>query len=67
MVIKKTMTMGEILSNHPKAAEVMLKAGLHCAGCPMSRMETLEQGAKGHGMNDKAIKELIKNMEDVEN
>jgi len=35
------------------------KYGLHCVGCPMGRMESLEDGAKSHGMNDKEIEAMV--------
>ena len=46
---------GEILDKNPETVEIFMKSGFHCLGCPMSRMETLEQGCKAHGMSDKEI------------
>lgn len=57
--ITKDTTMGEIAKNHPKAAELLAKNGMPCVGCPMAMMESLENGAKRHGIDlDKLLKEL---------
>jgi len=62
--IKKNMTMGKIIRNYPEAIEVMLKHGLHCAGCHFAAMETIEQGAIGHGIDvDKLLKDMNKAIE----
>lgn len=53
------MSIAEVVENHPEAAEVFRKHGLSCMGCPFAMMETLEQGAKSHGIDlEKLLKEL---------
>lgn len=42
-----------------KAVEILFESGLSCIGCPMAMHETLEEGCKAHGMNDKEIGELV--------
>jgi len=49
--IKKTMTIDKVLSIDENLTTVLLGFGLHCFGCPMSRMETLEQAAIVHGVD----------------
>ena len=49
--IKKTMNIGKILSIDENLAPVLMGFGLHCFGCPMSQMETLEQAAIVHGVD----------------
>lgn len=49
--IKKTMNVGKVLSIDPNLAPVLMGFGLHCFGCPMSQMETLEQAAMVHGVD----------------
>ena len=46
--IKKTMTIDKVLSIDENLTNVLMGFGLHCFGCPMSRMETLEQAAMVH-------------------
>ncbi len=59
------MTLGDIISRYPKTAEIMMKRGLHCVGCHVAAFETLEQGAKAHGMSDKDIETMLKEMNDL--
>ena len=57
--ITKEMTMYEILQKYPKTVDIFLKHGLTCIGCPMASMETLEIGAKAHGIDvDTLLKDL---------
>ncbi len=61
--ITKDMTFGELLnkyySTHPQVVEVLMNAGMGCIGCPHSQMESIEDGALGHGINpDQLIAEL---------
>ena len=64
MKIKKDMTMGEIVNNYPESVEVMEKEGPHCPTCPMAQMETLEAGARAHGLDpDKLVKKLNEKVE----
>ncbi|MCX6777816.1 MAG: DUF1858 domain-containing protein [Candidatus Micrarchaeota archaeon] len=49
--IQKDMAIGETIKKYPKTAEVFLSIGMHCVGCPMAGMETIEQAATGHGID----------------
>jgi hybrid cluster-associated redox disulfide protein len=51
MKVSKDMTVGEILNKYSNAQEVLSGFGLHCFGCPMSQMETVEQAANAHGVD----------------
>jgi len=61
-LITKKMVIGEIAEKYPSAVEVMFKFGLHCIGCHVSPFETLEQGASAHGLSEKQIDEMVKEM-----
>lgn len=63
--ITKDMTLGDVVSKYPKAAEVMLKHGLHCVGCHVAAYETIEQGCLAHGFDKKQIKKLLDDMNEV--
>jgi hybrid cluster-associated redox disulfide protein len=63
--ITKDMQLGELVSRYPDVVQVMLKHGLHCVGCQMAAWETIEQGAKGHGMDDKQLDRMLKEMNDA--
>ncbi len=59
MKITKEMMIGEIVEKYPETIEVFMKHGLRCMGCMMAMMETLEQGAKSHGIElDGLLKDL---------
>ncbi|WP_427337736.1 DUF1858 domain-containing protein [Caloranaerobacter sp. DY30410] len=61
MAITKDMLIGEILRVKPEAAEILLRFGMGCLGCPSSQMESLEQAAMVHGINlEELLKELNK-------
>ena len=45
----------ELVSELPIAADVLGRFGLHCAGCGVNKYETIEQGAKAHGLRIEPI------------
>ena len=49
--ITKEIIIGDLLDANPGAAEILLKAGMHCLGCPSARGETLEEASMIHGMD----------------
>ena len=46
---------GEIVSEHPEATDVLLSIGMHCLGCPASQMESLEEAAMVHGYSPEIV------------
>ncbi len=57
--INKDMTFAEIIELNREAGRKLGERGLFCGGCPMAQFETLEEGAKQHGVNiDELVKEL---------
>ncbi len=63
--ITKDMMLGDILQKKPEAAVVMMEYGLHCIGCHISTMETLEQGSMAHGLSDEDISEMVKKINEL--
>jgi len=62
-LISEKMSFYEIISKYPKAAEILMGKGLSCVGCPMAMQESLEIGAKAHGINvKKLVEELNKKL-----
>jgi hybrid cluster-associated redox disulfide protein len=45
----------ELVAQFPIAAEVMSAFGLGCSGCAVSKYETIEQGARAHGLRIEPI------------
>ena len=59
MVITKDMLIGDVVKKYPGSVGVMMEHGMQCIGCHVATWETLEQGAKSHGIDvTKLIKEL---------
>lgn len=64
--VTKDMTVGEIIEKYPFAAEIMMQHGLHCFGCSVNTFESVEMGAKGHGIADGEIDVMVKEInEDI--
>lgn len=47
----KQMQIGELLKLNPNVKDILMGFGLHCFGCPMSQMETIEEAASVHGVD----------------
>ena len=60
----KEMTIGEALEVNPKAEVVLMGFGMHCCGCPVSQMETLEEAASVHEADIDEILTELNNMND---
>ena len=59
--INKKMSFADVLHKYPETAEEFMKEGLHCVGCPMAMMESIETGAEAHGIDaDKLVEKLNK-------
>lgn len=62
--ISKDMTFGELLKQFPGAGPILMRYGLHCIGCHIGVTETLEQGARAHGLDDDKINLMMKELND---
>ncbi len=57
--ITKDMIIREILELDAGTAEYMIKAGMHCLGCPSANGESLEMACMVHGADaDKLVEEI---------
>lgn len=63
--ITKDMNLGQIVFIYPEAAEVLLDYGLHCVGCFASEFDTIEMGARVHGMSDEEVDEMLERINEV--
>lgn len=64
-VITGNMTFGIVIDKYPDVAFVMLKYGLHCVGCHIASYETIEEGARAHGLDEKTVKKMIDEMNKI--
>lgn len=61
--ISKEMNLGELVQTYPKLAEALAEDyGLHCVGCFAAGFDSLEQGARVHGYDDKEIGKMVKRL-----
>lgn len=58
--VDKNMTFEEVMQKSPRSVEVMTRYGLHCIGCGIAALETIEQGSKVHGLSKKDTDNMIK-------
>lgn len=49
--ISKDMRISELLKVDQNIAPILMRAGMHCIGCPSAQMETLAEAAQVHGMD----------------
>ena len=49
--ISKDMLIGELIQMHELIAPMLMRAGMHCLGCPSSQMESLEDACMVHGID----------------
>ena len=63
--ITKEHNLGELVFNYPKTAEILIDFGLHCVGCAAAHFDTIEAGARVHGMRDEDIEEMIERINEV--
>lgn len=53
------LSVGEIVALLPEAASLLAEYGLHCSGCVMGGMETLEDGCRIHGFSKEDTEDLL--------
>ena len=63
--ITKDTLIGEIVEKYPQVIETLMGLGLHCVGCHVAGFESLEDGFKAHGMDDKQIEEAVKKLNQI--
>ena len=67
VVITKQSNLGEVVSQHPEVVEVFLDYGLHCVGCFANVFDTIEAGAKVHGLSEEEVSEMVSRANEVIN
>jgi hybrid cluster-associated redox disulfide protein len=54
-MIHKDMKIEDVLRKFPRTIPVFERFGIDCAGCQLSEFESLEHGAKVHGIDLEAL------------
>ena len=60
--VSKDMLIGQLLQIDANIAPILMRAGMHCLGCPSSQMESLEEAAMVHGIEPQ---DLVDRLNDV--
>ncbi len=55
MQISKDMLIGELIQMHELIAPMLMRAGMHCLGCPSAQGESLEEACMVHGIDVDAL------------
>lgn len=54
-MITKDMLITEVLEIDRDTAPILMNAGMHCLGCAMAHMESIEQACAVHGIDVDAL------------
>ena len=49
--VTNSMLIGQLINLDPNIAPILMRAGMHCLGCPSAQMESLEEAAAVHGLD----------------
>jgi hybrid cluster-associated redox disulfide protein len=64
--VYKEMLILDLVESYPDLTDVLMEDyGLHCFSCFAAAMETLEQGAMAHGMDENDIKIMVENLNEL--
>jgi len=55
MQISKDMLIGQMLQMDELIAPMLMRAGMHCLGCPSAQSESLEEACMVHGIDCDAL------------
>lgn len=59
MAIDKDMLIGELILVDENIPGILMRAGMHCLGCPASQGESLEEACLVHGIDcDSLVSQL---------
>ena len=62
MQISKDMLIGELVQMNEAIPAMLMRAGMHCLGCPSAQTESLEEACMVHGID---CDSLVDNMNQV--
>ncbi|MBS3071292.1 DUF1858 domain-containing protein [Candidatus Pacearchaeota archaeon] len=64
-LVTKDMKINDIIDKYPEIVPIFLGYGLHCVGCHFSHHDTIAIGAKVHGLKDKDVEMMIKDVNSI--
>ncbi len=63
--VDASMNVMEIIGLHPEAADILAAYGLHCFQCAFNTLDSLESGAKSHGLTDTDIENMVNDITEL--
>ena len=57
--VTKDMLIGQLITLDPNIAPILMRAGMHCLGCPASQGESLEEACMVHGVDVNSLVDEI--------
>ncbi len=57
--VTKDMIISELVTIDPAIIAILMRAGMHCIGCPSAQGESLEEAAMVHGLDADMLVEQI--------
>ena len=60
MQISKDMLIGQLIQVDESIPPILMRAGMHCLGCPASQGESLEEACMVHGIDCDTLVSQIK-------
>lgn len=57
--ISKDMIISDLVKVDPAIVAILMRAGMHCIGCPSAQGESLEEAAMVHGLDADMLVEQI--------
>lgn len=57
--ISKDMIIGDLIKVDPNIVAILMRAGMHCIGCPSAQGESLEEATMVHGIDADMLVEQI--------
>ena len=58
-IIDSSMLVGDIIRQHPLAAQFLMECGMGCISCPASQMESLAEACAVHGIDGDEITDAL--------
>ena len=55
MAIDKDMLIGDLIQVDDSIAPILMRAGMHCLGCPSSQGESIEEACMVHGLEPEVL------------
>ena len=55
MVVTNDMTIMDVLKENRGTAEIFMKSGMHCLGCPSASGESIEDACYAHGIDSNVL------------